>query len=83
MNHFDSSGMMNGEALSWCWQLNRIKQKGTHVFQKMAKGGKSKKPVKNTKKPKKLKAFEKSDRDPDSTLNTPDVEYRYGPGKWE
>ena len=49
----------------------------------MAKGGKSKKPVKNTKKPKKLKAFEKSDRDPDSTLNTPDVEYRYGPGKWE
>jgi hypothetical protein len=47
----------------------------------MAKGGKNKKPVKNTKKPKKLKAFDKSDRDPDSTLNTPDVEYRYGPGK--
>ena len=47
----------------------------------MAKGGKSKKTIKNTKKPKKLKAFEKSTGDPDSTLNTPDVEYRYGPGQ--
>ena len=51
------------------------------LFYQMAKG--NKKPNKSkTKKPKKLKPFERpSEGNPDSAAQTPDVYYNNGPGK--